>query len=107
MKTIVWITTQFTGFHSWDRAPDSVAFLRHKHRHLFHVKIGVEVKHSDRDVEFFLFKKEVDSFLKKEYEGKYFDCSCEHIASILLNKFEAYFVEVSEDGENGAIVSRE
>lgn len=102
MKRIVWITTQFPAFHKWDNAPDVVRFLRSPHRHLFHVKIGVEVTHNDRDVEFFMLKQEVEEFIEENYWGKSNVGSCEMIAERLLTHFEAAFCEVSEDGENGA-----
>jgi len=105
MKTVVWIQTSFEGFHCWKDAPREVMFLRSDHRHIFHVKLGVQVVHQDRDVEFFQLKKRVDDFIKEHYQGKWFRYSCEQIAGQLLTKFDADFVEVSEDGENGATVS--
>lgn len=103
-KTIVWVTTQFVAFHRWKEAPDNVRFLRDYHRHIFHVQIGMDVSHSNREIEFFQFKEKVDIFLRLTYEMKKLDESCEMIASRLLETFNAVFVEVSEDGENGARV---
>lgn len=104
MKTVVWITTRFTGFHRWLAAPPEVDFLQDWHRHLFWVKVAVPVTHADREVEFFILKREVDAYLDQHYAGKRFEESCEMIAQRLLDRFSAAFVEVSEDGENGAIV---
>lgn len=104
MKTVVWITTHFTGFHRWEHAPDNVSFLRDFHRHVFHVKLAVRVTHHNRDVEFFTLKDKVEHFIKYEYHGKFFPYSCEQIAEQLFNEFGAEWVEVSEDGENGARV---
>lgn len=60
MLKVIYINTSFVGFHRWDSAPEEVAFLRDLHRHIFNVKVTVEVSHNDRDVEFFLLKKDVD-----------------------------------------------
>lgn len=102
MRTLVWATTQFEGFHRWKSAPDSVAFLRDWHRHLFHVRLGVQVEKHDREVEFLTLKTQVDEHLAKYWKGQKFESSCEMIAADLLQRFQASFVEVSEDGENGA-----
>ena len=101
---IVFIRTTFVGFHRWKDAPEVVSFLRDWHRHIFHVKIGVEVLDSNREVEFFIFKKQVDGFIARAYADKHFESSCEMIAEDLLTHFQAAYCEVSEDGENGAIV---
>lgn len=59
LKTI-YVRTSFVGFHKWETAPQEVSFLRDLHRHIFNVKVTLQVSHSDRDVEFFLLKKDVD-----------------------------------------------
>jgi len=105
MKIIVWIQTSFEGFHRWKDSPEGVEFLRDYHRHIFRVKLGVEAKHDDRDIEFFQLKRDVERYIKEHYQGEYFGDSCEMIAMKLLARFNADFVEVSEDGENGATVS--
>lgn len=107
MKCVVWITTHFQAYHRWIEAPESVAFLKSYHRHLFHVKLGVKVTHGDREVEFFSLKEQLDQYIKRYYEGMNFESSCEMIAEDLLNQFDADFAEVSEDGENGATVTRD
>ena len=110
MSTI-WVTTQVPGFHYWSEAPDSVSFLKNEHRHLFHIRLFVDVEHDDRDVEFFTLKTELESYLKMKFGiPAYFgQKSCEMIARCISEYFEAggynvASVEVSEDGENGAIV---
>lgn len=105
MKAEVFITTRFAALHRWPNAPEEVAFLRDFHRHEFHVKLCVPVSHNDRDVEFIMLKEGVDSYIRRTYEGCKFPFSCEHIASDLLTVFGASRVEVSEDGENGAVVT--
>jgi hypothetical protein len=101
--TMVWVRTQFTGFHRWKDAPDEVAFLRDWHRHVFHVRLGMQVTELDREVEFFQLKAKVDSYLAA-YDGFRFEMSCEQLAALLQRDFGAVLVEVSEDGECGATV---
>lgn len=105
MAVIVWVTDQFEGYHRWAAAPEEVDFLKEWHRHLFHVKMGVRVTGLDREVEFFMLKRLLDKKLGK-YRNEKFEASCEMIATDLLDHFNAEFVEVSEDGENGAIVTK-
>lgn len=107
MKTTVWMSTQFSGYHRWKDAPETVAFLRNWHRHVFHVKLGVAVSHGNRHVEFIQLKAAVDSYLARTYAGQSFEYSCEQLAADLLNEFKAEWVEVSEDGENGGRVERQ
>lgn len=101
MKIQVFITTRFEGMHRWENAPDDVSFLRNIHRHVFHVRLVKSVSHEDRDIEFIQLKRRVDRYIYNMGDLG----SCEMIASDLLRAFEADCVEVSEDGENGAIVT--
>ncbi len=110
MKRQVWITTKFEAYHKWEDAPDHVSFLRNLHRHVFKVKVTIDVKHDNRDIEFFTFKWWLEEFIKEKFEKKEVG-SCEMIAEeifkhIVRNKYpdRNITVEVSEDGENGAIV---
>lgn len=105
-QTVVYIRTRFAGFHRWKNAPDQVAFLRDFHRHEFHVKVAVPVNHDNRDVEFLQLKARVDAVLTERYKDKKFEESCEMIASNLVDWFDAVWADVSEDGENGAVVNR-
>lgn len=104
MKTAIWVSTTFPAYHAWLAAPESTAFLRSYHRHLFHVKLTVEVEHNDREVEFFDLLTQLDTFITKNYRERSMTKSCEEIAGELVVHFHALSVEVSEDGENGAIV---
>lgn len=115
-KTI-FITTSFEGVHCYPSAPESVIFLRAPHRHIFGVKVEVEVYHDDRELEFILFKRQIDSWLnsQKASDGVWSmgAMSCEMVAVWLIDKIqqnithgkERYIrVTVDEDGENGATV---
>lgn len=106
----VFCTTRFEGFHSWDDAPSEVAFLRDRHRHEFHVELAVEVDHDDRDIEFIMLKRALESYIEEVIQDR--DWSCEQFAEAIADwAAEKYGqparCEVSEDGENGARVSSE
>jgi hypothetical protein len=110
LRTYVYVTTRFEGFHRWENAPDDVAFLRDWHRHAFHVKMEVRVGHNDREVEFFQLKRKLEVYLREYWTDKRFEASCEMIAHEIRDEFvkQGYFVsmvDVSEDGENGAVVT--
>lgn len=104
----VYVKTRFEGFHRWKDAPDSVGFLRDYHRHQFYVTAMFRVTGTDRELEFFTLKAEVDDFLKAftGYANK-FEYSCEQLGEILLDRFpQCQVAIVSEDDENGAHVVR-
>ncbi len=101
----VFATLRFEGFHAWPAAPDEVAFLRDRHRHLFHVRAEVTVAHQDREVEFILLKRRVEAEIQKVLaEQPTEQWSCEAWALYLWRELGLDRVEVSEDGENGAVV---
>jgi hypothetical protein len=109
--TRIWVTTSFQAIHSWrDCDIEKVAFLRNKHRHLFRVKVTCRVYHNDRDVEFFVLQDQVDMICAAWHKKDIGSQSCEMMAHDLMlslrdQKYDVEEVEVSEDGENGAIVS--
>jgi hypothetical protein len=91
--------------HRWPWAPKRVAFLRSYHRHLFKVRIGIQVKHNNREKEFFTVAAQLKDFLDG-FPSKH-TMSCEQLAeAILFEFFNATWCEVWEDGENGARVER-
>jgi hypothetical protein len=112
MIRTIFVTFQHEGIHRYPDAPAGVEFLKHPHRHIFHFKATVSVEHNDRDIEFILFKRELESLYANgamEIDHK----SCEMLAEELINYIvKAYpgrqvSVEVSEDGENGATLTYE
>lgn len=107
VKKSIWVTFQKEGIHKYPDAPDEVDFLRYPHRHIFHFKVEIEVDHDDRDIEFFIFKRWLESLyqdnvLQLDYK------SCEMMADDLAKKIKDKYpqrkliIEVSEDGENGS-----
>lgn len=107
IRTNVWVTTSFIGFHRWKDAPDSVAYLRDYHRHVFHVKAWKTVTGPDREVEFHSLKTKIDAWFEARYADTRFEDSCEMIALALIESLGLSAAQVSEDGENGAFVEVE
>ncbi len=102
----VWCTLSFESVHCWPDAPEAVMFLRVPHRHMFHAKLWFRVMHDDRDIEFILAKRKAQEFVEQwRTRPETLTWSCERWAIELLNSQGAIRVEVSEDLENGAIVS--
>jgi hypothetical protein len=103
----IYITTQHEGFHAYTNAPKEVEYLSLRHRHMFYITCTIQVWHSDREIEFHIVKRWLDSIL----QGNINDKSCEQIAIDIKNKLHSKYgwnrivnVKVSEDGENGAII---
>lgn len=113
MNTSIYVTSSFIGFHRWPEAPDEVAFLRSTHRHVFKVRVELAVTHDDRQLEFFIVKRELDALLALRNDTDLGASSCEHLAKMIMaflsldEDKKVLQVEVSEDGENGAIVKAE
>ena len=107
IKQFIKVRWQFEGFHKWNKAPEEVKFLRNLHRHLFICTAKIEVDHGDRELEFFIVQKRLRNKFKN---NKYSYRSCEMIAVDILRECKKFVnnrvieIEVSEDGENSAIV---
>ena len=111
MYSYIIVKTSFRGFHQYKDAPEPVAFLRSLHRHDFLVEAKIEVKHDDRELEFFIEQSALDvtiaHAINEEDVG-----SCEMAARAIVtemlndSKYHGRLIEVSvsEDGENRAIV---
>ncbi len=113
-QKFIFVTFQKEGIHCYPEAPEGVEFLRNPHRHMFHFRVDIEVWHDDRDIEFILFKRELEAQYSKETVGlsKYLRLdykSCEMMADELAEYIQDAYpgrdlkIEVSEDGENGAV----
>ena len=77
---------------------------------MFHFKIAIEVFHDDREIEFIQFKRWLENLYGKgvlELDYK----SCEMMATDLYQQISEKYpkrevtIEVSEDGENGAVIT--
>ena len=111
------VTNQFDGLHCWPEAPEQVKFLRTLHRHQFCIYTEMEVKHDDRELEFFIFKETIDEIIEEQFgDARIKDLgriSCEEIATTihesLIGRLEylrdrSATISVFEDDENGAVV---
>ncbi len=115
---IIWVTFQREGIHMYpDAATDpalktgdkyDVSFLGYPHRHIFHFKVGIQVFHNDRDIEFIQFKRWLEDLYHGTLELDY--KSCEMISDDLYEMIASRYpdrdieITVSEDGENGATI---
>lgn len=121
-KRKIWVTFQKEGIHCYPAASSDpllatgdeydVSFLGTPHRHIFHFRVWIDVVHNDRDIEFIQFKR----WLQKLYESGTLQLdykSCEMMADDLYLQIasrypdRAVWIEVSEDGENGALIKYE
>ena len=118
----IWVTFQKEGMHRYPAAATDpelatgdeydVSFLAHPHRHIFHFRVWIDVVHNDRDIEFIQFKRWLENLyrsgtLQLDYK------SCEMMADDLYIQIASRYpgrvvhIEVSEDGENGALIRYE
>jgi hypothetical protein len=104
----IFIQFRFVAFHKWPDAPERYAYLGNLHRHEFHVRAVMEVSHENRAVEFIELKENIrTATIEKRYDIATECWSCETWAKHILNLRKDFIeVTVSEDGENGAIVTR-
>ena len=105
-SNFIWIKTQQEFIHNYPNAPVEVKFLRNLHRHMFHFKVYLEVKGNNRDVEFIMFKKDIEKYLSNLHTSiKSTSCEalCDYIYEHIKNNYKgrAVKIEVSEDNENG------
>ena len=116
---MIWVSFSKEGVHKYPAALTDpalatgdeydVSFLGYPHRHIFQFKVAIAVTHNDRDIEFIQFKR----WLEKLYNENTLELnyrSCEMIAEELHAKITARYpnrevwIDVSEDGENGAFM---
>jgi hypothetical protein len=111
-KNFIWVTFQKEGIHKYPQAltdPDleDVKFLGYPHRHIFHFRVDIEVHHDDRELEFILFKRELENLYSEEGAMTLNYQSCEMIARELAKYIQTKYpnraltISVAEDNENG------
>jgi len=109
MTTYVTTINEIEGLHYYPDAPDNVSFLRHPHRHIFHVECRFKVSHDNREIEIFTQEEEITRYLTERFGNPcmFGRMSCEMIAVDIINAFpETLECKVTEDGKGGAIVQR-
>ena len=113
----IFVKFQKEGIHKYPQALTDpllaeVSFLGYPHRHIFNFCVWIDVYHDDREIEFILFKRWLeslyaDNILQLDYT------SCEMLSDQLAeqisikygkdpNKLRNLKIEVSEDDENGS-----
>jgi hypothetical protein len=111
MKTNVIAKLEIEGLHNWPEAGEyfpEVSFLANMHRHKWFITAKKEVTHTDRDVEFIMFKRDIIAYLHEEYyhettrTHEFGRKSCEELCVEIMKKFDCNYVCVMEDDENGA-----
>jgi hypothetical protein len=107
VRSSIVIRSRSDGTHFWGAAPGEVEFLRYPHRHEFHTTVTIDVEHDDRELEFFMVKRRLAQVLPHgDMGGK----SCEMMARDILKSLRSWYgdrrytIEVSEDGENSAVL---
>ena len=116
----IFVTFQKEGIHRYPAAATDpmlatgdeydVSFLANPHRHIFHFRVGIDVFHNDRDIEFIQFKRWLENLYKDAILALDYK-SCEMIADDLYLQIadrypgRAVTIEVSEDGENGCHIN--
>lgn len=108
-RTNVVVTDRFEATHAWPSCPhEEVAFLRHSHRHVFHVTVKACVRHYDRDIEFFMMRRKLQDFLRENLDrrdlgSRSCEDMCMEILAFMCAKWPSvFYCSVFEDGENGA-----
>lgn len=115
----IWVTFQKEGIHKYPAALTDpalatgdeydVSFLGYPHRHMFHFRVAIKVTHNDRDIEFIQFKRWLENLYKDDVIQLDYK-SCEMMSDDLFDQIVVKYpgrdikIEISEDGENGALV---
>lgn len=111
MSVTIWATHRFVGWHSWPEAPNKRAYLASPHRHLFLVRVEVNVLHDDREIEFHDLGDAVAEGCAPYVRAGARSCEtmARELRLFLLELWPGrdFCVEVSEDGEFGAKVQGE
>jgi hypothetical protein len=118
----IWVTFRKEGIHCYPAAATDpalatgddmdVSFLGTPHRHIFHFRVWIDVIHNDRDIEFIQFKRWLEKLYATGTLALDFK-SCEMMSDDLYVQIaqkypdRAVWIEVSEDGENGALIKYE
>lgn len=118
-KRMIFVTFTKEGIHRYPEAETDptlktndeydVSFLGFPHRHIFHFKVGIEVYHNNREIEFIQFKRWIENLYKENILQLDFK-SCEMISDDLFDQIATKYpnrnveITVSEDNENGATI---
>lgn len=112
--TIVELVHGWPGVVNFAEDLGDVQYLQHPHRHRFFIRAYVgNLTHTDRAVEFINLSHKIEQFICNRFPAdvngvrNIGPMSCEMIGEMILDEFEYITsVDVSEDDENGSVVSR-
>jgi len=113
-KKSIEIRTDFEILHKWSECNiQKVNWLKNLHRHKVYVTVQIEVRHNDREIEFFLFKENIDSIIDNLYGNQKLknvgDKSMEMICDDIFTEVSKLYpgrninVKAFEDNEVGAV----
>jgi len=117
-RRMIWVTFRQEGIHCYPAALTDpalktddeydVSFLGHPHRHIFHFRVGIQVFHNDRDIEFIQFKRWLENLYQDKLQLDYKSCEMisDDLYEVIASRYPNRDIEitVSEDGENGATI---
>ena len=111
---MIYVTFQKEGIHCYpaaleDPALEAASFLGYPHRHMFHFRVAISVLHHDREIEFILLKRWLESlYSDKVLELNFMSCEmiAEQLYTVIADRYpgRCVIIDVSEDGENGALL---
>jgi len=113
-KSFSQITVKFQkeGIHKYpaaltDPSLAEVSFLGYPHRHIFHFEVSIQVFHNDRDIEFILFKRWLESLYSSgtlQLDYKSCEMISDELAEIINKKYPRRLLTIGvfEDNENGS-----
>lgn len=115
-SSYIFVNFDFEALHRYPDAPEEVEYLKNPHRHIFKVRVDIEVHHDDREIEFIMFKHFLQG-LPKAYDLDFMSCEmlCDFFHEKICEEYDLnnvrdintpprrVTIEVSEDGENGAV----
>lgn len=114
-KRQIYVTFQKEGIHHYPAAltdPDlkEVNFLGLPHRHIFHFKILIDVHHSDRELEFILVKRWLESLFEEktiDINSKSVEMLADYLYDQIASKYPGrnVIIDISEDNENGCVIN--
>lgn len=118
-KRMIWVTFNREGIHCYPDAANNpslktgdeydVSYLAFPHRHIFHFKVGIQVFHNDRDIEFIQFKRWLENLYTGTLELNFKSCEMisDDLYETIASRYPNRYIEitVSEDNENGATIS--
>lgn len=107
------IKNTYLGSHRWKDAIDEVQFLANDHAHDFKVEVSCDVRHEDRELEFYLIRKDLDVIVDRLFDKidsiyRFGDLGCEQIGSSVLEQLvkaygsRSWSVGVWENEQQGA-----